>query len=161
MKSPEFEFAPSDKIDTRSFEILEKAFGVRPGKIIFISDGTVLEEVEEISRGADYDFKNPPSGHKLVKVTEIPPDDVLLYEGDLTNEKRHVWYPPFSEKEIRRLSVRARISAVRKVEKAYGIKMKELKSIDKHPELLLTDVASYIDSFKLSQLLTGENFPTY
>lgn len=155
---PEFEhYAPDDKIDTRSFEIITRVFGLPSEEIIFISNDTLLDEVEDFSKSLEDELENPPKGHRLTRVTEIPLDDTALYDGDLQDQRRYVWYPPFSDAETRRMSVRDRIRAVRKVERTYGISMKQFKNIDEFPELPLATVAAAIDQALLSQLLEISN----
>ncbi len=145
MDIEKFEFAPDDRIDRRAYEIIDKTFGI---------EAALLTEESQLE---DFDFKfdaNIP-GHKLLNLPNIPLDDRILYPNiDSFDDKRvYIWYPPFTEKESRRLALRSRIKVIRMVEDAYNIKLKDFKNIDKYPRLKLFEVADKIDRIQLEQLI--------
>ncbi len=140
------EFLPDDKIDSRALDIAQNVLGINPSEIFFISNDVTLEELSEFSLS-----NHTVQGHKQIKSTDIPTGDIHLYPGQAIDSREYVWYPPFSNQEIRSLCVRDRIRNVKKIEQAYGIKIKELKNIDVYPKLTISFVASYVDRALLKE----------
>lgn len=149
---PRIRYGPDDKIDSRAIEIVDKAFGVPPERL-WMSHKT---PVEAFLINKDPSIVRTFPGHTWVPFPDIPEDDKKFYEGRFPNmEKRNVLYPPVTPQEIRRREVRLRIKAIRKIEKAYGLKMKHFKKIDDYPKVTIADVADHIDRSLLNQFASG------
>ncbi len=145
MDIEKFEFAPDDRIDRRAYEIIDRTFGIEAA---LLTEESQLEDFE-------FTFDANIPGHKLLNLPNIPLDDRILYPNiDSFDDKRvYIWYPPFTEKESRRLALRSRIKVIRMVEKEYSIKLKDFKDIDKYPRLKLFEIADKIDRLQLEQLM--------
>lgn len=161
MPKYEIQFSPDDKMDTRAYQIMEKAFGIDLSKILFTSHEMPIELFLTFNHSIDQ-LNQPIFGHKVIHFDEVPEDDKPLYkENELSPEQNRfsgVWYPPMSERRERYICMRNRIKAIRKVEQAFKINLKELKDIDKHPEVKLYDVAKAVDDFELNKLRDGDSY---
>ena len=83
-----------------------------------------------------------------------------LYPGQEIDPRIYVWYPPFTEHEVRSLSVRDRIRSIKKIEQAYDIKLKELKNIDMYPNLTISRVATFVDNTLLKKFHSSFSQPS-
>lgn len=152
---------PNDHIDTTAFEVMEKAFGIDPRYQIFITHDVQIDYLplqEKIRRSEVEELKNPTPllGHRPIPFRDVPEDDKPSYEENGLSDREKstslVWYPQMSPRRKRYLVARFRIAAIRRVENAFGIGLKEFKDIDKHPTVTLYDVSRAIDEFRLGQL---------
>lgn len=148
------EFGPDDKIDSRSLEIVDKAFGIPPDRSWTSHEAPI--EGFLILRDPSIVIKRFP-GHKLITFAEVPEEDRGFYDDRPYTEERRVWYPPLTTLDWRKNNVRLRIRAIRMIERAYNVKMKHFKNIDEYPRITIADMAKYIDEEMLKQFNSLRN----
>ena len=115
MKKPfKIEFAPSNKIDSFTHELIKDLFNIEGA---YLSDESALE---------DFLDEDDIPGHKLIRFKDIPKEDRDLYEDEnppFGMDKYWIWYPPLTNAEIKRILAEDRAKLIKKVEEVYGISM--------------------------------------
>lgn len=160
MPNNEIKFSPDDKMDSRAYQIMEKAFELDIRKTIFTSHETPIEFFSTLRKveaeGNSYLRNYSVLGHRHIPFNDVPGDDKSSYEenklGDEEKRITAVWYPNMTPRRKKYVAMRSRINAIRRVEKAFGVNLKEFKDIDKHPRVTLHDVAKAVDDFELGRL---------